>query len=100
MDRSLQRDSTNPLWRLHIGNFCRTRFITDPDGFGKIKRVLGVIEISFVILSFFFGRPLKHLSQRGDVRMPKDLTFRRILNFREGILKVFLHLPPPLEGEI
>jgi hypothetical protein len=33
--------------------------------------------------------------------MSKDLTFRRrILNWTEEILKVFLHLPPPLEGEI
>jgi hypothetical protein len=49
---------------------------------------------------FFFGRPLKHLSQRGDLYPLEELAFRRrILNWTNEILKVFLHPPPPLERE-
>ncbi len=44
--------------------------------------------------------PSKHLSQREDLKMLMDLTFRRkILICIAELLKVLLHPPPPLERE-
>jgi hypothetical protein len=49
---------------------------------------------------FFFGGPLKHLSQNGDSNLLVELTFkRRILSCIEDFLKVFFHPPPPMERE-
>jgi hypothetical protein len=60
------------------------------------------VRIGFFIFSFsLFEGPLKHLSQREDLNIPMELTFkRRILNCIDELLKVFLHAPPPLEREI
>jgi hypothetical protein len=61
---------------------------------------LALSGLSFLLLRFFFGRPLKHSSQRGDLKLLMELTFkRRILNCIDELLKVFLHPPPPLERE-
>jgi len=62
---------------------------------------LALSRIRFFTLSFYlFGGPLKHLSQKEDLKMLMDLTFRRkILNYIVGFLKVLLYPSPPLEGE-
>jgi hypothetical protein len=47
-----------------------------------------------------FGRPLKHLSQRGNLKLLMDLIFkRRILNCIDELLRVLLHPPPPFGRE-
>jgi hypothetical protein len=61
---------------------------------------LALSGLSFLLLSFFFGRPLKHLSQRGDLKLLMELTFkRRIPNCIDEVLRVFLHPPPPFSGK-
>jgi len=49
---------------------------------------------------FLFGRPLKHSSQKVDMKLLMELNFKRkILSCEVGILKVFLNLPPPFRRE-
>ena len=62
---------------------------------------LALSGLNSLFLDFFlFREPLKNLSQRGDLKLLMDLTYRRkILSCIVEILKVFLHLPPPLEGD-
>jgi len=53
---------------------------------------LALLGLSFLLLSFFFGRPLNHLSQKGDLKLLMELTFKRkILNCIDQLLKAFLH---------
>jgi hypothetical protein len=53
-------------------------------------------DLNFYFGFSFFEGPLKLLSQRRDLKMLMDLTFRRkILICMWELLKVFIHLPPP-----
>jgi hypothetical protein len=52
--------------------------------------------IDFDDLFSFFGRPLKHLSQKEDLKLLMELILRRkIINCIFEILKAFLHPSPP-----
>jgi hypothetical protein len=58
-------------------------------------------RIKFFIFRFYlFGGPLNHLSQREELKILMDLTFRsKILFCIVELLKAFLHPPPPPERE-